>query len=248
MNDIIKVLGIALFAMVIGGGIVTAAHVGSHGAAYMTPDGLAELKDGSLEIGKYSVWNDQDVHHHKTCIVNVGGVDYEITYKMTGSGGKIVGVSKVVPTPVENETEPQNDTPVVPTNDTPEVPENKTPVVPDDDTKVDPEPQNDTPVVPQNETPVENETEPVDPEVPENETPVVPVVPDNNTHGVVPHVSGDDVTLANGANATIENATANTDNGADENGIVMQKAGNPYFLLVIAVVLLIGAVAYSRRY
>ena len=237
INNFVKILGIALIAMFVGSGLVAAAHDGSHGKAYDMGNGVfAELKSGSLESGVFETWGDSDSHHHVTVEIVVDGETWIISYKVAGnSGAKIVGAEKVVkPTPVD---------PVVPGNETePVVPQNDTPVVP---VKNDTEPivpvKNDTePIVP-----AKNETEPV---VPENETPVVPVVPGNNTDDVVPHVSGDDVTSANGANATIENATANTNNGADENGVEMKRAGNPYFLAIIAIFLLIGAVAYSKRY
>ena len=204
-NNIIKTLAIALIAIVLGSGMVTAAHVGSHGAAYMTPDGLAELKSGDL-TGDYTCWNDNDVQHHKTCIVNVDGVDYEITYKVAGgSGAKIVGAQKVVTEPLvvdsdDEQTESYDEPAVDETNDGS-----------DSESKA-----TDIPVVP--------ETEPV--VVPEPETAPVETEP-----VVVP-----------AANNTIENETANNDVA----GIVMQKAGNPLVLCVIAILVLIGAVAYKR--
>lgn len=280
-NNLIKTLGIALIAIVLGSGMAAAAHVGSHGAAYMTPDGLAELKSGDL-TGDYTVWNDHDTQHHKTVIVNVDGVDYEITYKVAGnSGAKIVGVTKIVnETPeVNSVVEPSNpgDDEVPGDSDTetgsqteshdapaadeahdasdseskaidlPEVPKNDvvipTPVKPNTEAEPTFEPGNEV-IVAENET-VENATVNHDMPQPNPDEKYVMVTGENNTE----HASGDDVTVAPAANNTVanntvENATANN----DVTGIVMQNAGNPYVLLVIAIFLLIGAVAYNKRH
>ena len=244
-NNIIKTLAIALIAIVLGSGMVTAAHVGSHGAAYMTPDGLAELKSGDL-TGDYTCWNDNDVQHHKTCIVNVDGVDYEITYKVAGgSGAKIVGAQKVVTEPLvvdsdDEQTESYDEPAVDETNDgsdseskatdIPVVPETEPVVVPETEPVVVPETE--PVVVPEPETaPVENETA-------NNDVTVAPAA--NNT--IENETANNDVTVAPAANNTIENETANNDVA----GIVMQKAGNPIVLCVIAILVLIGAVAYKR--
>ena len=238
-NNLIKTLAIALIAIVLGSGMVTAAHVGSHGAAYMTPDGLAELKSGDL-TGDYTCWNDNDVQHHKTCIVNVDGVDYEITYKVAGgSGAKIVGAQKVVTEPLvvdsdDEQTESYDEPAVDETNDGSDSESKATdiPVVPETEPVVVPEPE----TVPVETEPVvvpEPETAPV-----ETEPVVVPAA--NNT--IENETANNDVTVVPAANNTIENETANN----DVTGIVMQKAGNPLVLCVIAILVLIGAVAYKR--
>ena len=129
----------------------------------------------------------------------------------------------------------------------PEVPKNKvvipTPVKPNTEAEPTFEPGNGV-VAAENET-VENAT--VTHDMPERnpDEEYVMVTGEDNTE----HASGDDVTVApatnnTDVNNTVENATANN----DVDGIVMQNAGNPYVLLVIAIFLLIGAVVYSKRH
>ena len=212
-KNLIKVLTVALFAMVIGGGFVAAGHTGEHGEGLMTPDGWAEFKSGSIEGGDYVCWNDHDFQHHLTCVVTVDGVDYTITYKIAGgSGAKIVGVEKVVvPTPVENETEPQNDTPVE--NET-------TPIVDPVD-----EPEDDPSIV-----------DPV----------VDPIDLQNETTPVVPVVIGNETEPSNGANASADVDEVQTPAKLMKAPIKMQKAGNEWALIAIAILVIICIVGYKR--